>query len=86
MPRGSYLFASPKKVTQKGDPNDSPFPAVLATGERRRTSCGRGAHAPPLHNAATLRPPVAPLLGANQWRRPGTAVDLIASRWHHVTN
>ena len=30
-------------------------------------AAGHRADAPPLHDAATLRPPVAPLLGANQW-------------------
>ena len=77
------FFASPKKVTKERRPQAIRcFPAVLASGGRRRNRPTRGTrYARPRQwtHAAPLGPPAAALLGANPWGPANRS--LIASRW-----
>jgi len=65
------FLASPRKVTQRRRPQAIRcFPAVLASGGRRRNRPTRGTrYARPRQwtHAAPLGPPAAALLGANPW-------------------
>ena len=77
--RGQLPFCFAKKVTQKGDPNIRPDPAVLATRgtrtNRPKVALTRNQWA----HGAGIRPRVAPLLGVEYTGTPfGPMLDRFA--------
>ncbi len=76
--RGQLPFCFAKKVTQKGDPNIRPDPAVLTTRgtrtNRPKVALTRNQWA----HGAGLRPRVAPLLGVEY---TGTPFERIFDRF-----
>ena len=76
--RGQLLFGIAQKVTKKASPYTPLHPAVLATGGTRTNRPDAALTRSHWAHGATLGPPVAALLRANQWG-PGVVVDLMAS-------
>ena len=75
--RGQLPFCFAKKVTQKGDPDIRPDPAVLATRGTRTNRPMARCRARWAHGAG-LRPRVAPLLGVEY---TGTPFERIFDRF-----